>query len=163
MTDYPAGVPNYDRYTTPYGLSNSDLVSPPWSTITAYDLNKGIVLWKKPIGQDGRIPLKTGQEEMGIPIGTEHRSMLVTSTGILFATARGGDLYAFDADNGKLLWRYRLPKDSEGGMTTYQVNGKQYLVVPAMEAFSVEAGARAKIPALYPSGYMVFALPDKKK
>nr|WP_294793423.1 PQQ-binding-like beta-propeller repeat protein [uncultured Mucilaginibacter sp.] len=163
MTDYPEGVPNYDRYTTPYGLSNSDLVSPPWSTITAYDLNKGLVLWKKPIGQDGRIPLKTGQEEMGIPIGTEHRSMLVTSTGILFATARGGDLYAFDAENGKLLWRYRLPKDSEGGMTTYQVNGKQYLVVPAMAAFSIEAGARAKIPGLYPPGYLVFALPDKKK
>lgn len=163
MNDYPEGVQNFDRYTTPYGLSNSDLVSPPWSTITAYDLNKGVVLWKKPIGQDARIPLKTGQEEMGIPIGSQRKGMVVTSTGILFATVRGGQLYAFDADNGKVLWKYDLPKDTDGGLTTYQVNGKQYLVVPAMGAFSAEAGARAKMPGLYPSGYMVFALPDKKK
>jgi len=163
MTDYPEGVPNYDRYTTPYGLANTDLVSPPWTTITAYDLNKGTVLWKKPIGQDARIPLKTGEEEMGVPAGTQRKSMIVTATGILFATIANGQLYAFDADNGKLLWKYDLPRDTDAPMTTYQVNGKQYLVVPAMSAFGVEAGARAKMPGLYPSGYMVFALPDKKK
>ena len=163
MNDYPEGVANFDRYTTPYGLSNTDLVSPPWTTITAYDLNKGVVLWKKPFGQDERIPLKAGQEEMGVPAGSQRKSMIVTATGVLFATIANGQLYAFDADNGKLLWKYNLPKDTDAPMTTYQVNGKQYLVVPAMSAFGVEAGARAKMPGLYPAGYMVFALPDKKK
>lgn len=163
MTDYPVGVPNYDRYTTPYGLANNDLVSPPWTTITAYDLNKGVVLWKKPIGQDERIPLKKGAEEMGVPAGTQRKSMIVTSTGILFATIANGQLYAFDADNGKVLWKYNLPKDTDAPMTTYTVNGKQYLVVPAMSALGIEAGDRARIPGAYPSGYVVFALPDKKK
>lgn len=163
MTDYPDGIgANFDRYTTPYGLSNSDIVSPPWSTITAYDLNKGVVKWKKPLGQDARIPLKPGQENMGIPIGSQRKSMIVTSTGILFATARGGMLYAFDADNGKILWQYGLSKDTDGQMTTFQINGKQYLVVSAMGAMSREGTDRSKLPGAYPSGYMVFSLPSNK-
>jgi len=163
MTDYPAGVKTFDRYTTPYGLSNTDLVTPPWTTITAYDLNKGTVLWKKPIGQDARIPLRTGAEEMGVPAGTQRKSMIVTSTGILFCTIANGQLYAFDAANGQVLWKYNLPRDTDAPMSTYQVNGKQYLIVPANSAFGPEAGDRAKAPGLYPSGYVVFALPDKKK
>lgn len=163
MTDYPAGVKDFDRYITPYGLSNADLVSPPWTTITAYDLNKGTVLWKKPIGQDARIPLKTGAEEMGVPAGSQRKSMIVTSTGILFATIANGQLYAFDAENGKVLWKFNLPRDTDAPMSTYQVNGKQYLIVPAQSALGPEAGDRAKAPAAYPSGYVVFTLPDKKK
>ncbi|MBK9489743.1 MAG: PQQ-binding-like beta-propeller repeat protein [Haliscomenobacter sp.] len=30
--------------------------------------------------------------------------MVVTSTGVVFATAKGGKLYAFDADNGNIPW-----------------------------------------------------------
>ncbi|MEO8886048.1 MAG: PQQ-binding-like beta-propeller repeat protein [Mucilaginibacter sp.] len=164
MRAYPDGVPHpQDEYETAYGLANTDLVTPPWSTITAYDLNTGKIKWKKGLGQDARIPLKPGQENMGIPEGSQRKGMIVTSTGILFATSKGGMLYAFDADNGKLLWSFTLSKDTDGMMSTYEINGKQYIVVSAMGAYNIATKDHSKDPGAYPPGYMVFSLPDKKK
>ena len=89
--------------------------------------------------------------------------MIVTSTGILFATAKGGMVYAFDADNGKILWSYTLSKDTDGMMSTYEVNGKQYLVVSAMRPFGPESIDRSKDLGALPPGYIVLSIPDKKK
>lgn len=163
MREYPAGVPSYEEYTTPYGLANSDLLSPPWSTITAYDLNTGTIKWRKPLGHDVRIPLMPGQENMGLPEGTIRKSMLVTSTGILFATSKGGILHAFDADNGNLLWTYILPKDTEGQMSTYQVKGKQYLVLSATGNYTRASIDHSKDLGALPQGYIVLSIPNKKK
>ncbi len=164
MRAYPDGVPQYDEYSTPYGLSQHDLLSPPWSFITAYDLNTGAIKWKKGLGHDHRIPLMPGQENMGVfPEGSQRKGMVVTSTGILFATAHGGELYAFDADNGAILWKYQLPMDTDGMMSTYQVNGKQYLVVSAMRAFGPESIDHSKDMGALPPGYIVLAIPDKVK
>src|SRR5436305_2827032 len=43
---YPEGaaVPA-DRYNSPWAVSY-DAIGPPWSTITAYDLNKGTIKWQ---------------------------------------------------------------------------------------------------------------------
>ncbi len=164
MRAYPDGVQQFDEYTTQYGLSYHDLLSPPWSFITAYDLNTGKIKWKKGLGHDYRIPLKPGQDNMGVfPEGSQRKGMLVTSTGIVFATAHGGELYAFDADNGDTLWKYQLPMDTDGMMTTYQVNGKQYLVVSAMRAFGPESVNRPKGLGTFPPGYLVLSIPDKDK
>jgi quinoprotein glucose dehydrogenase len=163
MRDYPEGVQRFDEYATAYGLANTDLLSPPWSTITAYDLNTGTIKWKKGLGQDARIPLMPGQENMGIPEGSQRKGMIVTSTGILFATSKGGMVYAFDADNGKILWSYTLSKDTDGLMSTYEVNGKQYLVVSATGAYNIATKDHSKDLGAHPPGYMVFSLPGKKK
>src|SRR5207244_2892463 len=47
---YPAGVeaPAH-RYWTDYGL-HATAIKPPWSTLTAYDLNEGIIRWQIPLG-----------------------------------------------------------------------------------------------------------------
>ena len=164
MRAYPEGVAHpQDEYETPYGLANTDLVSPPWSTITAYDLNTGTIKWKKGLGQDARIPLLPGQENMGIPEGSQRKGLIVTSTGILFATSKGGMVYAFDADNGKILWSYTLSKDTDGLMSTYTVNGKQYLVVSATIAYNIATKDHSKDLGALPPGYVVFSLPTKKK
>src|SRR5690606_11542744 len=54
MLEYPAEVNPYpeSRYTTDYGLDWTDLMSPPWSYMVAYDLNPGTIKWKTPIGED---------------------------------------------------------------------------------------------------------------
>jgi quinoprotein glucose dehydrogenase len=45
---YPEGAASpANKYTTGYGLEYSNLLSPPWSFIVAYDLNSGTVKWKK--------------------------------------------------------------------------------------------------------------------
>ena len=163
MREYPAGVQRFDEYTTPYGLANTDLLSPPWSSITAYDLNTGKIKWKKPLGQDVRIPLMPGQENMGVPEGSQRKSMIVTSTGIVFATSKGGFLYAYDAENGNLLWTYTLPKDTDGLLTTYLVKGKQYIVVLGTRNYTNQSIDHSKDMGALPQGYIVLSIPNKKK
>src|SRR3954462_8976582 len=48
--DYPSGVTAPpSRYKTGYG-SEPYVITPPWSTLTAYDLNTGKIKWQPPYG-----------------------------------------------------------------------------------------------------------------
>lgn len=48
--DYPPGVTRPpSRYKTGYG-DEGYIITPPWSTITAYDLNTGKIMWQTPYG-----------------------------------------------------------------------------------------------------------------
>ena len=123
---YPAGVEApAQRYFTDYGLGYPYLLAPPWSSIMAYDLNRGVIKWKRPLGQTRAVAGADG-EETGVPRGAQRQGMIVTSTGIVFSTARDGRFYAFDADNGDVLWSAALPMGSEGLPAIYAV-GKQAL------------------------------------
>jgi quinoprotein glucose dehydrogenase len=89
--------------------------------------------------------------------------MIVTSTGIVFSTARDGRFYAFDARDGDVLWSAPLPMGSEGLPAVYAVRGKHYIVVNATTPLPAglsarEAGSAAPEPAGV-GGYVVFALP----
>lgn len=128
---------------------------PPWSHITAYDLNTGEIKWRIPDGTTfgPGLPDDAGAH---FPRGAP----LVTAGGLLFvATAQDRQLRAYDRDTGDVLWSYELPTGSEGIPATYQLDGRQYLAVP------VAAGAGLFPPASVterPSGergYVVFALP----
>jgi quinoprotein glucose dehydrogenase len=90
--------------------------------------------------------------------------MIVTSTGIVFSTARDGVLYAFDAETGDVLWKYALPMVAEGLPAVYEVAGKHYLVVNATTPHtwglnSRESGIGSSEP-LGKGGYVVFAVRD---
>ena len=172
---YPEGVNVTDRYFIPpgYGLSYPYIISPPWSYITAYDLNTGKIKWQVPIGSDKEAE-KEGAKNTGM-LRAQRQGMIVTSSGVLFCTGKDGKVYAFDADNGKQLWSYELPTGTEGIPAMYEVNGKHYLAVCASTPLrfgrqaeeSQNAGAPgAAPPTPPPSGsskgsYVVFALPDK--
>jgi quinoprotein glucose dehydrogenase len=161
LRDYPSGLPvPTNRYTTDYGLQYSNLMSPVWSSIVAYDLNTGTVKWRKPIGQDVRVA-KMGGKNTGIPIGTQRKGMIVTSSGLLFATSKGGLLYAFDADNGNVLWTTQLPRETQGLPAMYEIKGRQYIVVSATAPFTEESVDQSKLAGVLPAGYVVYALPLK--
>ena len=51
---YPEGadVPK-DRYSTGYNVMGN-IIKPPYTTLTAYDLNKGTIRWQMPVGDDPR-------------------------------------------------------------------------------------------------------------
>jgi PQQ-dependent dehydrogenase (methanol/ethanol family) len=50
-----------------------------------------------------------------------------TKGGLVFAADMDKHAYAFDASNGKILWRTDLPGAPGGGLITYAVDGKQYV------------------------------------
>ena len=158
MSDYPAGVvAPQDRYTTDYGLDWMGILSPPWSSILAYDLNNGTIKWRKPIGEDSLYT--KGNKTAGAPSGTLRKGMVVTSTGVVFATAKGGKLYAFDADNGNILWETTLSHESNAQPMMFTVEGKQFLVINATSNFSRDSYDHSRKPGALPRGYVVYALP----
>ncbi len=57
--------------------------------------------------------------------------ILSTATDLVFAGGREGYFQAFDARNGKLLWRVNAGGDAANGPISYSVNGKQYIAFAA--------------------------------
>ncbi len=101
------------RYQAPYDFMLSPTngmspMGPPFSHLTAYDLNTGEIKWRVPNGGTAGIGADVGAH---FPRGAP----LVTAGGLLFvATAQDRQLRAYDRDNGKVLWSYTLPGGSEG-------------------------------------------------
>jgi quinoprotein glucose dehydrogenase len=160
---YPDGVDAPAvRYTTDYGLGFPYIMRPPWSYLAAYDLNRGVLKWKIPVGQDLHAA-REGGKNTGVPRGAQRNGMVVTSSGIVFSTAKDGHVYAFDADDGKILWSAQLPAGTEGLPSMYGLDGRHYLVVNATTPLtwgreSRESGIGAtRRPD--EGGYVVFALP----
>jgi quinoprotein glucose dehydrogenase len=161
LMDYPEDVPHPgNRYTTGYGTDWQGLAAPPWASIFAYDLNSGTIKWRKPIGLDSAFT--NGDKTTGAPSGTIRKGMVITSTGIVFATGKGGIVYAFDADNGNILWETTLSGESTGQPGMYVIKGKQYLVINASNRFESDSYDFSRRPGALPKGYVVFALPDNK-
>jgi quinoprotein glucose dehydrogenase len=161
----PANMgPDFVAYHAPYEwmLSKSNGLpesAPPWSQLTAYDLNKGTILWQIPNGEVAGVPSRTGT-----PTGSQapRGAPVATAGGLLFvATSSDRKLRAYDEDNGKVLWEYGLPAASEGVPAVYEVEGRQYVAIPVGGAGFIPA----KIPGQPPPGpsqYMVFTLSNRK-
>jgi quinoprotein glucose dehydrogenase len=115
----------YTKFLDPDGYP---AMQPPWGTLNAIDLNKGEIVWKIPLGEYPELVAKmgvTGSENYGGPV--------VTAGGLLFIGASTHDrkFRAFDKDNGTLLWQAELPAGGIATPATYEVNGRQYVVIAA--------------------------------
>jgi quinoprotein glucose dehydrogenase len=122
---------------TPYAMlrrflqSPSDLPcgAPPWGTLTAVDMVKGTIRWRIPLGSmngfggaHGAVP--PGSISLGGPITTEG--------GLIFmAGTPDSKIRAFNVDTGEELWSAVLPAPGNATPMTYEMTGKQYLVVAA--------------------------------
>lgn len=125
------------QYGVPYGVTLNPFLSPfglpckqpAWGYISAIDLKTNQIVWKKRIGttrDSSPIPLqfKVGMPMLGGPI--------VTAGGVAFIGATADNyLRAYGVDNGKELWRARLPAGGQATPMTYSVNGRQYVVIAA--------------------------------
>jgi quinoprotein glucose dehydrogenase len=123
-------------------------VKPPWSTLNAVDLNSGELLWKIPLGEYPALAAKghpnTGTQLFG--------GGIVTAGGLVFIGASQDEKFrAFDKNTGKILWEYQLPAGGYATPATYEVNGKQYVVIAAGGG-----GRQLTKPGDY---YIAFALP----
>src|SRR5438132_5515225 len=123
------------RLASPYEFMNQNSLSmsaagPPWSEMTAYDLNTGQIKWRIPTGAVLAPP------ELEIPPNTgshfPRSGPLVTAGGLVFfATGSDRQLRAYDRDNGHEVWSMELSAASEGMPATYEILGRQFIVVPA--------------------------------
>jgi quinoprotein glucose dehydrogenase len=161
---YPAGLltPS-ERFYTDWGLFPNEpyVIGPPWSELVAYDLNAGTIKWRVPLGEDA-LALQRGGKNTG-GFDAQHHGLVVTATGLLFVATTDGKLRAYDTDTGAVAWTATLPAGSEGLPSMYEVNGRQFLVVPAMSPIASGGGYRAPgTPAPAPQSvsgaYVAFAL-----
>ncbi|HWC17727.1 MAG TPA: c-type cytochrome, partial [Terriglobales bacterium] len=121
----PYRFSGYTRFLDPEGYP---AVAPPWGTLNAVNLNTGEYAWKIAFGEYPELSargIKTGSENYGGPI--------VTAGGLLLIGATNYDrkFRAFDKFTGELLWETTLPFAGNATPITYQVNGRQYVVIAA--------------------------------
>jgi quinoprotein glucose dehydrogenase len=148
-----------DTARVPYGLSTlarfldgrgKPVVEPPWGMLNAIDLNTGATLWRVPLGDDDEIddpehPV-TGTENYGGPV--------VTAGGLVFiAATNDAKIRAFHAGTGEQLWEAVLPAGGYATPATYEVDGRQYVVI---------AAGGGKMGTLSGDRYVAFALPPEE-
>jgi quinoprotein glucose dehydrogenase len=136
----------YNRFVDPEGYP---AIAPPWGTLNAINLNTGEYAWKIPLGEYPELTAlglkNTGSMNYGGPI--------VTAGGLLFIGATNFDrkFRAFDKTTGELLWETTLPFSGNATPATYEIDGRQYVVI---------AAGAGKDPKQGSGGiYVAFALP----
>lgn len=126
-------------------------ISPPWGTLTAIDLNTGKHRWQIPLGEFQELTKKgippTGTENYGGPVVTKSGLLLIAAT-------KDGLFRVFDKNTGRLLWQKELPAPGFATPSTYEINGKQYIVI---------AAGGTKLGTKKGDSYVAFALPDSNR
>jgi quinoprotein glucose dehydrogenase len=138
------------------------LVKPPYGTISAINLDTGEIVWQVPHGETPdavrnhpalkglNIP-RTGQTGS---VGTLVTKTLVIAGDSQFTTTadrpRGAMLRAYDKRTGREVGAVYLPAPQSGSPMTYQLDGRQYLVV------AVSGGP-------YSGEYIAFRLPAEPR
>lgn len=103
--------------------------SPPWGYVAGADLTNGQIAWKHKNGtvRDMTalpLPIKLGVPRIGGPI--------ITKGGVAFLAAAVDDyLRGFDLTSGTQLWQARLPAGGQSTPMSYEVDGKQYVIIVA--------------------------------
>jgi quinoprotein glucose dehydrogenase len=131
----------------PQGLP---LLKPPYSRVTAIDMNTGEHAWMVPAGSGERIrnlpPLK-GLDLPPLGGDSTFSGPLATSTLLVYALTTGGStggprLVALDKGTGKELASADLPGQAIGTPMTYRVDGRQFI------AMTVQGRSAQDVPEL---------------
>ncbi|MVM28873.1 PQQ-binding-like beta-propeller repeat protein [Spirosoma sp. HMF4905] len=141
-TKVPYQISGYSKFLDKNGYP---AVPTPWGTLNAINLNTGEYVWKTVLGNYPELKTKepTGSESYGGPV--------ITAGGVLFiAGTKDGLFKAYSRKTGKLLWQTKLPAAAFATPSTYEVNGKQYVVL---------ACGGTKLGAAKGDSYVAFALP----
>ncbi len=114
----------------------------------AMDMRTGEVRWRR---------------RFQMPISS---AALTTAGGLAFAGSWDRQIFAFDAETGETVWETRLPQSVQGFITTYAVDGRQYVAVPTGAGGASWTGSipsqliPEKQRPLGGNGLFVFALPE---
>ena len=158
----PAGPvdPITAQYKSSFGFmfANSGLpvITPPWTSLTAYDLNTGTIRWKIPLGFVPELAAK-GFTDTGSQF--PKLSPVLTAGGLIFTGTRDRKVRAIDADSGKVIWEAEVDAALEGMPAVYEVHGREYVVFCAAAQPAISTRS-AQTPIA--GAYVAFALPDRK-
>ena len=134
-----------DGPTMPQGLP---LWKPPYSRMTAIDMNRGARAWMTPLGDGDRIRNLPMLRDLDLPpLGGDGRGgPLLTKTLLISALTAGGTgsgprLVAYNKVTGEMVGSVDLPGGALGTPMTYMLDGRQYIAltvggpVPELVAF----------------------------
>ncbi len=113
------------------------LFKPPYSRLTAIDMNSGTHAWMVPTGAGDRIRNNPRLKPLNLgPVGGDITlsGPLLTKTLLIYALTTGGStggprLVAYDKATGKELASTDLPGAAIGTPMTYSLGGKQYIAI----------------------------------
>ena len=114
----------------PEGWAGRDRILWANSTVRALDYRTGNVVWNHEIGN--------GESIAGI---------LTTAGHLLFTADNSGNLLALDPGTGKTLWHLNAGGQLVASPMTYQLDGRQYLIIPVEDvlyAFALPVRAAAE-------------------
>jgi quinate dehydrogenase (quinone) len=150
------------RYVTDgFGLYPT-IVNPPYTTLTAYDLNRGTIKWQIGLGDDLRL---VGQGVTGTgTAATIKGGIIPTASGLLFVTAADRKVHVYDSATGTQVSELPLGAGTSGSPSMYELGGRQYLLVTASSAPGGRGGRGAADAPPSPSpqapiGIVAYALP----
>jgi hypothetical protein len=155
-----------DHPPSPAGPNGLSLAKPPYSRMTAYNLNTGDIAWQVPTGngmyrvrnnpvlKGVTLPALGGQSGLG--------GVLVTKTLLIYGLTGSGApgeapgwLMAYDKKTGAVLAQVPLPGVPLGTPMTYLLGGKQYvsltLVGGKLISLALSAGGPQAVAAPAPS------------
>jgi quinoprotein glucose dehydrogenase len=136
------------------------LIKPPYTTLTAYDLNSGTIAWQKGLGDDLRL---VGQGITGTgSAATTKGGLVVTGAGLVFATAADRKVHVYDSANGAELATLPLGAPTSGQPAMYEHGGRQFLLVTAATSQTPTPVDAVPAPHTGPTGIVAYALPAAK-
>ncbi len=156
---YTHGAPEADRLAGRAGRRSPQmprglpLVKPPYSRMTAIDMNTGEHAWWVPTGEGNRFRNHPMLRDLDLPpLGGDNaiNGPLLTKTLLIYCLTAGGTdggprLVAYDKADGAELASVDLPSGAIGTPMTYQVDDRQYIALtvgggPRLIAFALPAG-----------------------
>jgi quinoprotein glucose dehydrogenase len=102
---------------------------PPWGTLAAIDMTTGRLKWEVPLG----VMMDPQKHPDAVNWGSINLGGAITTAGglVFIASSMDGFFRAFDISNGNILWQSMLPAGGQATPMTYELNGRQYVVIAA--------------------------------
>jgi len=123
--------------------------NPPWGTLVAIDMLTGHKKWEVPLGYMMDTVKYPGAAHWG---SLNFGGAIVTAGNLCFvAASMDGHLRAFNSQTGRVCWEYALPAGGQATPMSYEVNGKQYVLIAA--------GGHGKLGTRMGDAVVAFALP----
>ncbi len=156
-------APEQLRYRSSFGFmftsSGLPAIAPPWTRLTAYDLNQGSIAWQVPLGEVPELAAK-GIKDTGSHFPKV--GPVVTAGGLIFTGTRDRKVRALDSATGKVLWEAEVEAGLEGMPAVYEIDGREYVVFCAAAQATThthDLPGHPAVQATIPGAYVAFALP----
>jgi glucose dehydrogenase len=148
--------------------------SMPWSTLTAYDMNKGTKLWQIPFGELQEYKEK-GYPHSGLLLQNAKMTLTLSANGMLFSALSDKKFRVYDTSDGHVITERDTTGFNAGPVAIFEARGKEYVLIATSGTATLGGGRRAPqaeaatgagltaAPPVVKAAYTAYALPDGVK